>query len=140
MPRGYRLIPTRANKIAPYPCQAALSVIEFLQMRRSANHPNGWLRLSLAGLMSGLTLILSLLASSDSLHQVFHRDLGGQQGQCALCSFHQGKLDAPQSEEVTASVPVSVVWTGSRCCSEFVSDFDFSLSPNRGPPALKASI
>jgi len=90
----------------------------------------------MAGLMAGLMLVLTLLASSDSLHRALHGNSGRDHGQCAVCSLHQGKLDAPNTVQPMAVVPVSIARALPQAHFEFVQSFDYSLSPSRGPPAF----
>jgi hypothetical protein len=107
-----------------------------MAMQQLVNNRIGWLRLSMAGLMAGLMLSLTFLAASGSFHRALHHDSSNHHGPCAVCSIHQGKLDAPNVSQPKAVVPVSIAWTLLQSDSQFVRSFDYSLTPSRGPPAF----
>lgn len=90
----------------------------------------------MAGLMAGLVLVLTLFASSESLHRALHKHSTANHVQCAICSIQQGKLDLAQSSQPMAIAPLHVAWTLPQHDSQFSQSFDYSLSPSRGPPAF----
>jgi hypothetical protein len=119
-----------AEQTASAACQAALDVLKSAAMHRVSNNRIGWVRVSMAGLMTGLMLVLVLLSASGSLHRAFHGDSQQDHGQCAVCSIHQGKLDAPDIAQPMAVVPVFVAWASPQSDSEFVCSFDYSSLPS----------
>jgi hypothetical protein len=94
----------------------------------------------MAGLMAALMLVMTLVASLHGHHQDAHHDANAPHSQCAICSIHQGKLDAPQSVVSVVAAPVSIVWTAQAPAFSPKCEIAYSPTVSRGPPAVIPSV
>jgi hypothetical protein len=111
------------------------------QMQPLRNRNVRWFRPMIAGLMSGMILLLSVFASSGALHLKLHPDSSApQHGTCAICSIAQGQVEIPVDATPDVFAPLSVSWTLPSLRSNPVTDVDLSVASSRGPPASVSSL
>jgi hypothetical protein len=65
-------------------------------------------RAVIASLLTGLVLLLNILAASPSLHQRFHADAGKAEHQCAVTLFAHSQVDSA-AVQVAVPSPLTVV-------------------------------
>jgi len=94
---------------------------------RQIGHP------ALAILLIALVLFLTVLASSESLHKLFHSDADSADHHCAAVLFAHGQIESA-TIDFHAVIPAVFVEAAVRFeCSVFSTTID-DLPPGRGPP------
>lgn len=132
--------PLAQDAVSVQPCHPALRLLLSVPVRKWSQNQDRWLRPFMAGLMAALMVALTLVASFHGQHHDEDHDTESHHGQCAVCSIHQGKLDVPHVVVSIVTAPLSIAWTTPARNFSAKTDFDFSLSPNRGPPASASSL
>ena len=108
-------------------------------MRQFNKALTSWCRLSLGGLLTGLVLLLNVLAASPSLHEWFHADAGQGEHQCAVTLFAHGQMDASAVEVAAVSPLVSVATVPQIPFTAFTPAIE-NLPAGRAPPVSASSI
>jgi len=100
-----------------------------------------WFRLAIAGLMSGMLLLLAVTAASGALHLKLHPDgSSSQHGTCAVCSFAHGQVETLIDTTPEVFAPLSVSWTLPALRSVPLMDVDLAVAFSRGPPPSDSSL
>ena len=97
------------------------------------------LKPALAGLLAALLFLLSLVASSGTLHFKLHSDSSHDHVPCAVCFFARGLLDAPDVVGPEVLVTLSVAWTLPSVHAFAPAAIDLSVASSRGPPVSVSS-
>ena len=123
------------------PNVTASRLLKSAQMHPSCNRNVQWFKPVLSGLMAGMIVLLSVVASSGALHLKLHQDSSApQHGTCAICSISQGHVETSVACSPEVFATLSVSWTLPSLRSTPVTDADFSVASSRGPPVSVSSL
>jgi hypothetical protein len=86
-------------------------------------------------LLVGAVLFSLALAASPELHRYFHSDADDAGHHCAATTLSHGHVDSPTIDS-GISVPVFAFYTIAPLWISVSTMTDYSLPPDRGPPAL----
>ena len=89
----------------------------------------------IAGLLLGMFLFVLAMAQSWALHHLVHADAGQPGHKCVVTLLTDGQVDAA-SENLQVTTTLTVAIASVQPEALLLAAVDYSLLPNRGPPAL----
>jgi hypothetical protein len=87
----------------------------------------------IAGLLAGMVLFMTALASSEPLHKLVHHDADEAGHECAATLFAHGQVDSPVVA-VAVILPVAPVEFLPLTSVSILNALVETLPPGRGPP------
>jgi len=91
-----------------------------------------------AVLLGGLVLFMAVLASSETLHKLIHKDADKASHQCAVTLFAHGQVESAVCD-VPAVLPTALVETTPHIEFSVLSTAIENLPHGRAPPAVVSS-
>ena len=102
-------------------------------LRYTKEHLRQFSKSLFVGLLIGMVLFMTALASSESLHKLVHHDADEAGHECAATLFAHGQVDSPVVA-VAAIIPVAPVDFLPLTSVSVFSALVETLPPGRGPP------